>query len=119
VASSVKYFADQISNRRRKRGRRKMAEKIPESEYTKTNSIYSSMRLAFFWVVKYWIILGAFIVLAVVGAAFVNGLRPKDANQINIPIGPIGAMYAGIGAIAFGGKVAQSFSEPNDPPTTK
>lgn len=93
-----------------------MPEKIPESEYTKTNSIYSSMRLAFFWVIKYWIILGSCLVFAVVTAAFVNGLRPKDSNQINIPIGPLAAMYAGIGTIAFGGKALQSFSEPNNPP---
>jgi hypothetical protein len=93
-----------------------MPDKIPESEYTKTNSIYSSIRLAFLWVVKYWIILGACLVFVIIAAAFINGLRPKDSNQIVIPVGGLAGIYGSIGVAAFGGKALQSFSEPNDPP---
>lgn len=88
--------------------------KIPQSEYTKTNSIYSAMRLAFLKVVKFWIISSACIIFAVVGSAVANAFLASD-HQIKLPIGELIGLVATIGGVAFAGKAAQSFSEPDAP----
>jgi flagellar basal body-associated protein FliL len=89
-----------------------MNNKIPESEYTKTNSIYSSMRLIFMKVTKFWIILTSSIVFSIIASAVASSFLSKP---IVLPIGALVGIIATVGGIAFGGKAAQSFSEPNAP----
>jgi hypothetical protein len=84
--------------------------KIPEAEYTKTNSIYSSMRLVFIKVVKFWIVLSTIIVISIVGCAIASVFTPKP---IELPVTALLGVIGTIGVVAFGGKAAQSFSEPD------
>lgn len=89
-----------------------MSTKIPQAEYTKTNSIYSAMRLAFLWVIKFWIILSSVIVFAIIGTTILSSFITKP---IVLPVGALLGTIATIGGVAFGGKALQSFSEPNAP----
>lgn len=89
-------------------------QKIPIDEYTKTNSIYSSMRLAFLKVVRFWIILTFVIVLSIIGTAIASSFTTKP---IVLPVAALIGVIATVGTIAFGGKAIQSFSEPDAPET--
>ena len=88
-------------------------EKIPLSEYAKTTSIHSAMRLAFLWIVKLTIGLAIFTMISIVAAAVVNTFITK---QITLPIAGMLGLVGSIATVAFGGKALQSFSEPTDPP---
>ena len=85
-------------------------------EYTKTDSKFSSMRLAFIWVVKFWLISTAVILFSLIGCSIANAAFNLE-KPIALPVGPLVGLVATIGGVAFGGKALQSFSEPNDPPT--
>jgi hypothetical protein len=90
---------------------------MKEVEYTKTNSIYSAMRLAFIWVVKFWLISTGVIILSLIGCSIANAVFNFE-KPITLPVGPLVGLVATVGGVAFGGKALQSFSEPNDPPTS-
>jgi hypothetical protein len=77
-------------------------EKIPESEYCKTNSNYSAMRKGFFMVVKAGLILAFVITLGYVGCYLAE--KP-------LPIEPLIALDGTILGIAFAGKTVQTFGE--------
>lgn len=91
-----------------------MNKSIPQSEYTKTNSIYSAMRLAFLKVVKFWIISSACIIFAIVGTAVANAFLPQG-KVINLPVGALIGAIVSIGGVSFTGKAIQSFAEPDAP----
>jgi hypothetical protein len=77
-------------------------QKIPEVEYTKTDSKYSSMRLAFFWMVKTLITISVTSVIAIVVFSAL-GLKLDAASLI--------AIIASLGVTTFGGKALQSRAE--------
>jgi hypothetical protein len=91
-----------------------MNEKISLSEYTKTNSIHSAMRLAFLWMVKLTIGLAIFTAVSIVGTAIANAFITK---QITLPIAGMIGLVGSIATVAFGGKALQSFSEKEEEPT--
>jgi hypothetical protein len=76
--------------------------KIPISEYTKTDSQYSAMRLGFFWMVKTDIIIAVISVIAIV----VAGLLDKHIDATSLV-----AIITALGVSAFGGKALQSRAE--------
>jgi|SRR5208337_1309151 len=90
----------------------KWGTKVPIEEYTKTNSIYSSMRLVFLKVVKFWIVISSCIVFAIIGCSIANSFLEKP---IQLPVTALVGVIGAIGTVAFGGKALQSFSEPDAP----
>lgn len=91
--------------------------KIPLSEYEKTDSYMSAMRHAFFWMIKLGISLSIFITVSAVAAAFINAFV-NLAKPITIPLGVLLGLVASIFGFAFGGKAVQSFNESDPPPRT-
>ena len=89
-----------------------MIPKVPQAEYEKTDSKYSAMRKAFFWMVKFGIVLTSFIVVAIIGISIANSFLTKP---IDIPIAALLGLPGIVFGAGFAGKAAQSFSEPNDP----
>jgi hypothetical protein len=73
-----------------------------EKDAVQTDSKVSAMRIAFFWMIKYIIILSSIVAIAAIAFAFLGKPFPLGAF-----IGLIGVL----GTVAFGGKAAQSFSE--------
>jgi hypothetical protein len=88
--------------------------RIDRSEYEKTNSKYSSMRKAFFWMVKFGIYLTSFILISIITIAVLNATVTKE-SKIDIPIAALLGLPGIVFGAAFGGKAAQSFSETDEP----
>ena len=76
---------------------------INEQEAIKTDSKISAMRIAFFWTIKFVLVLSAIVVVA--GLAFTWFQKP------NYPWVPLVSLIGVLGGIAYGGKAAQSFGE--------
>jgi hypothetical protein len=82
-------------------------------EYTKTDSKFSSMRLTFIWVVKFWLISTAVIILSLIGCSIANAIFNFE-KPIALPVGPLVGLVATVGGVAFGGKSVQAFAEKDD-----
>jgi len=80
-----------------------------QKEAIKTDSKVSAMRIAFFWMIKYIIILSAVVGIAAIVFAWVG--KP-------FPLGEFIGLIGVLGTVAFGGKAAQSFSEGSFMPTS-
>lgn len=78
---------------------------IFEKDAINTDSKISSMRIAFFYMIKLIIILSS----ATVAAKFVFSYLEKPFDLTGIV-----ALIAALGVVAFGGKAAQAFSEPSN-----
>ncbi len=79
-------------------------------EAIKIDSKVSSMRIAFFWMIKVIIMIA---VLSVIGSLVFSWLgKPFQLSGIVALIGVLGT-------VAFGGKAAQSFSEKSEVPLSQ
>jgi hypothetical protein len=76
---------------------------VNEKEAIKTDSKISAMRIAFFWTIKFVLVLSAVVVVA--GLVFTWFQKP------NYPWVPLVSLIGVLGGIAYGGKAAQSFGE--------
>lgn len=74
-----------------------------EKEAVNTDSKISSMRIAFFYIIKLIMVIASLTV----GAKFIFVYLDKPFDITGIV-----ALITALGVVAFGGKAAQSFSEP-------
>ena len=71
-------------------------------EAIKTDSTISAMRVAFFWMIKFIIIITTFVAISAVVFAWMDK---------QFPLGSFIGLIGVLGTVAFGGKAAQSFSK--------
>jgi len=85
-----------------------MSNKIPLSEYTKTDSNYSMTRLMLSWCVKAGIVIA---ILGILGYIIVAIITPPHI----IDLGAVGVLVGVLTGGAFIGKSVQSFAEKETP----